>query len=73
MMDIYIKIQNSRVDLQELKDSDDDIIYITKSTRLRFFGVVQTSTPVDGNICLTIEEQSGRINGSASRYLANII
>lgn len=50
MVYIDIEIEYSRVNFQKLKNADNYIIYIAKTTSLWFFGVMIASRPVDSNI-----------------------
>lgn len=40
--------------LQQLQDSQDDVVDIAESRRLRLLGVVEAAGPVDGDVCLLL-------------------
>ena len=61
MMDININVQDSCVDLEEFQNCQDNIIDVTKSTGFTFFGMMKSSTPVDGNIALSLCQLNGPI------------
>ena len=73
MMDINVKVKDSRVNLQQLQNTNNNIIYIAKSTCLRFFCMMKPACPINGNISVSIENQTCSIYWGSSRNLADII
>ncbi len=56
MVDIYINVDNSWVDKKKFKYCQNNIVYITKTTGLWFFGMMKPSSKINGNICFPIEQ-----------------
>ena len=50
MMNVDVNVQDPLVVLQQLQNSQDDIVHIAEARRLRLLGVVQPSSPVDGDV-----------------------
>lgn len=72
-MDINIEVKYSGVNLQQLKNAQDNIVHVAESTRLAFFGVVQASSPIDSDICSSVDNSSSAIDGPTCRQLTEII
>ena len=56
MVHVDVEVKYTRVDIQQLYDRQHNVIHIAKTTRLRFFGVVQASSPVDSYVCLSVQQ-----------------
>ena len=73
MMDVYIQVKNSRIDLQEFQNCKDYIVDVAETTGLWFFCMVEASRPVDSDICFSIQQEAGRIDGGSSWNLAHVV
>lgn len=54
MMDVYIYVQNSNMIFKKFKDPQNKVIDITKTRSLAFFGMMQTTRPIDSYVTLSI-------------------
>ena len=70
MMDIDIDVENALVYLEKFKNTQDNVVDVTESTRFSLFGVVKTTCPVDGNIGLASVDLGSTSNGTSSTDLA---
>lgn len=61
------------MDLEELKDTKDDIIHITKSRSLTFLSMVEPTSPIDSYISILPVKFHGGADRSASGSLAKRI
>ena len=50
MMDINVNVKNTIVFFEKLQNRQNAVIHITKARRLRLFGMVKPSRPIDGNV-----------------------
>lgn len=50
MVDVNINVEHPRVVLEQLQDANHNVIDIAEARSLKLLGMVQTSSPVDGNI-----------------------
>lgn len=55
VMYINVNIKDSFVDSKQLENTNDDIVYIAESTCFRFFSMMKTTSPVDGNVSLVMD------------------
>ena len=69
MMHINVNIKNTIVILQQFKNSKHNVIHITKTTCFLLFGVMETTTPVYGNISAAMIEFNSCIDASPCRNL----
>lgn len=70
MVDIDVYIQYTPVNLEELKDAQNDVIDVAKARGLGLLGVVQAAGPVDGDVGVLAIEFDGGADGSAGGGLA---
>lgn len=73
MMDIDIEIQYSRINFKKLENAKHNIVDVAKSTSLTLFSMVETTSPVDSNISITIHDGPSTANWASSRQLTKII
>ena len=52
MVDVDVNVQNPRMIFQQLENSDHDVVHVAEPACFILLGMVETSTPVDGNVCL---------------------
>lgn len=55
-MNVDVNVQYTRVMFKKLKNAENNIIDVTESRSLKFFGVMQSSGPVDRNIAVFVVE-----------------
>lgn len=70
MMNINIQIHDSRIDLEKLNDTENNVIYIAKTTSKCFFSMMKASHPINSYICLAWNNQVSGINTTPCRHLA---
>lgn len=49
MVHVDVNVQNPLVVFEQLQNAKHDVVYVAEPGRLRFFGVMETTTPVDAN------------------------
>ena len=72
VVNIDIEVKDSRVDLQKLEDTEYDVIDVAKTTGLWFFGMMETSWPVDDNISLACKYEVSSIDASSCSQPAEV-
>ena len=73
VVNIDIEVKDSGVDFEQLQNTENDIVYVTKPTGLSLFAMVETTGPVNNNTGLFSENQIGRIDTAASSQLTEVI
>lgn len=72
MMNVNIQIQDSRVNFQQLKNAQNNIIHITKSTCLCLFSVMKTAWPIYYYVTLACDNEVSSVNTAACCQPAEI-
>mmetsp|Transcript_314 Transcript_314/g.1030 ORF Transcript_314/g.1030 Transcript_314/m.1030 type:complete len:265 (+) Transcript_314:1357-2151(+) len=72
MVNVNVDIQNSGVNLQELKNSQNTVVDVAETRRLGLFGVVQATSPVDCNVSKARVKPGRASEGPSSGYLAKV-
>lgn len=73
MMHVYIQIQHPRIHLQQFKDAYDNIVDIAKATGFCFFGVMVASSPIDGDIRNTSDDDVCGVDAPTRSQLTEVI
>ena len=58
------------VDLEQLENTQNDVVDITKAGSFGLLGVMQPTRPIQSNISVTAVELDGRADGAAGGGLA---
>lgn len=61
MVNVNFKVENTWINLEELQYTHHYIIDVTKTTGLRFLGVVVASSPIDGEMGLSSYNEIGGV------------
>ena len=72
MMNINVKVKDSRINFQKLKNTQNYIIYIAKTTSFRFLCMMETAWPVYHYITLACNNKISCINASTCSKSAEI-
>jgi len=70
MMNVYVNVENTLVLLQQLKDTKNDVVQVTKATCFTFFGMVHPTSPVHNNVGFGFVESASATNTSCYIGLA---
>ena len=73
VMDVDIDVQDTLVIFEQLQDGENDVVDIAESTGLRLLSVVESASPVDGDVSRLLVQFDGGSHGPASRELAKLV
>ncbi len=73
MVDVNVDVQHSRMHLEQLQDANDNVIDVAEAGGLKLLGVVQSPTPVDGNVALVVVQFGGPLHGSPGVAGAEVV
>ena len=73
MMDVDVNVQYPLVILEQLQDGQYYVIDITEARCFRLLGVVEATSPVDGNIRRLLVQLHRRGNAAPARELAELV
>lgn len=59
MVDVDIDIENALVGPEEFEDGQDNVVDVAESGSFAFTGMVETASPVDGNVGFVLGENGG--------------
>jgi len=62
MVHVDIEVKHTGVDIEQLYDRQHDVVHIAEPARLGFLSVVQATSPVDGDVGLPVQQQTGSID-----------
>jgi len=72
MMNVDVDVQHSVVVLQQLKNGENDVVYIAETTCLHLFCMVETASPVDANVSALMIKLDCSVEGTTSRDLGEL-
>ena len=72
MVYIYVDVKHPSVHFQQFQDCQDDIVDVAKSGCFSFFGMMQSSTPVDTNVRLLLIQLNCSIKTCSSVQLREL-
>jgi hypothetical protein len=73
MMHINIDIQSAGLVFEEFQNAQDNIIGVAESGGLALLGMMESATPVDGDVSLLVHQKVGCINRAATTQLTKFI
>lgn len=70
---VYINVQDARMVLEQLQDSNDNVVDVTEAGRLELLGVVQAAGPVDGDVTAVLVQLHGAVQRRARVHGTKVV
>ena len=73
VMNVNIDVQDTLMIFQQFQDGQDNVVDVTETWSFGFFGVMESSSPIDGNVCSLFVQLYSRSYWTSGRQLTKFV